>query len=58
MSGVEYRLGDVFERLAEIPDGSIDLIVTSPPFLALRSDILRVDIVDLARQLCDETETQ
>jgi site-specific DNA-methyltransferase (adenine-specific) len=34
---IEYRIGDVFERLAEIPDGSVDLIVTSPPFLALRS---------------------
>lgn len=34
---IEYRIGDVFDRLAEIPDGSIDLIVTSPPFLALRS---------------------
>ena len=34
---LEFRVGDVFERLSEIPDGSIDLIVTSPPFLALRS---------------------
>jgi DNA modification methylase len=34
---LEYRIGDVFDRLAEIPAGSIDLIVTSPPFLALRS---------------------
>jgi DNA modification methylase len=34
---IEYRVGDVFDRMAEIPDGSIDLIVTSPPFLALRS---------------------
>jgi site-specific DNA-methyltransferase (cytosine-N4-specific) len=34
---LQYRVGDVFDRLAEIPDGSIDLIVTSPPFLALRS---------------------
>lgn len=34
---LEYRIGDVFDRLAEIPDGSIDLVVTSPPFLALRS---------------------
>ena len=34
---LDYRIGDVFDRLAEIPDGSIDLIVTSPPFLALRS---------------------
>jgi site-specific DNA-methyltransferase (adenine-specific) len=30
-------VGDVFDRLAEIPDSSIDLIVSSPPFLALRS---------------------
>jgi site-specific DNA-methyltransferase (cytosine-N4-specific) len=30
-------IGDVRDRLAEIPDGSVDLIVTSPPFLALRS---------------------
>lgn len=28
---VEYRVGDVFERMAEIPDASVDLIVTSPP---------------------------
>jgi len=34
---LEYRIGDVFDRMAEIPDGSVDLIVTSPPFLALRS---------------------
>jgi site-specific DNA-methyltransferase (adenine-specific) len=34
---IEFRIGDVFERLAAIPDGSIDLIATSPPFLALRS---------------------
>lgn len=34
---LEYRIGDVRDRLAEIPDGSIDLVVTSPPFLALRS---------------------
>jgi DNA modification methylase len=34
---LEYRIGDVFDRLKEIPDNSIDLIVTSPPFLALRS---------------------
>lgn len=30
-------VGDVFERMAELPDDSFDLIVTSPPFLALRS---------------------
>lgn len=37
MSTVTLHIGDVFEQLAKIPDGSIDLIVTSPPFLALRS---------------------
>jgi hypothetical protein len=30
-------IGDVFDRMAELPDHSFDLIVTSPPFLALRS---------------------
>jgi site-specific DNA-methyltransferase (adenine-specific) len=34
---LQYRIGDVFDRLAEIPDSSMDLIVSSPPFLALRS---------------------
>ena len=34
---VEYRVGDVRDRLAEIPDGSVDLVTCSPPFLALRS---------------------
>lgn len=37
MSDITLHIGDVFKQLAKIPDGSIDLIVTSPPFLALRS---------------------
>lgn len=37
MSAARYLVGDVFDRLAEIPDGSVDLVLTSPPFLALRS---------------------
>ena len=37
MSAITLHIGDVFEQLAKIPDGSTDLIVTSPPFLALRS---------------------
>lgn len=37
MSAITLHIGDVFKQLAKIPDGSIDLIVTSPPFLALRS---------------------
>lgn len=32
-----YLVGDVVKRMAEIPDDSIDMVVTSPPFLALRS---------------------
>jgi predicted methyltransferase len=35
---VEIKLtilqGDVFERMAEIPDNSIDLTITSPPYSA------------------------
>lgn len=34
---VQYLIGNVFDRLAEIPDGTVDLVVTSPPFLGLRS---------------------
>jgi SAM-dependent methyltransferase len=37
VSEARYVVGDVFAELAKIPDGSIDFIVTSPPFLALRS---------------------
>lgn len=29
-----FLVGDVFDRMAELPDGSVDLVVTSPPFLA------------------------
>lgn len=32
-----YLIGDVFERLAELPDASIDFVMTSPPFIGLRS---------------------
>ena len=37
-----FLVGDVFDRLAELPDSSVDLVVTSPPFLAYRS-YLQVD---------------
>jgi site-specific DNA-methyltransferase (cytosine-N4-specific) len=33
---VKLLIGDVRDRIREIPDGSVDLICTSPPFLALR----------------------
>jgi site-specific DNA-methyltransferase (cytosine-N4-specific) len=37
VSTARYLVGDVRERLAGLPDGSVDLLLTSPPFLALRS---------------------
>lgn len=53
MSTARYLVGDVFDRLAEIPDGSIDLVLTSPPFLALRS-YLPADHPDKAREIGSE----
>jgi hypothetical protein len=50
---IEYRVGDVRDRLAEIPDGSIDLVVSSPPFLALRS-YLPADHPDKHREIGSE----
>ena len=50
---LEFRVGDVFDRLAEIADGTIDLIVTSPPFLALRS-YLPADHPDKHREIGSE----
>ncbi len=50
---LEYRVGDVFDELAKIPDGSIDLIVTSPPFLALRS-YLPADHPDKGKEIGSE----
>lgn len=32
-----YIIGDVFTELAKLPDNSVDLVLTSPPFLGLRS---------------------
>ncbi len=34
---VDYRIGDVRDVMATIPDGSVSLVASSPPFLALRS---------------------
>src|SRR5690606_12159671 len=45
----------VFARLAEIPDGSIDLVMTSPPFLALRS-YLPADHPDKALEIGSEPD--
>lgn len=37
MATARYLIGDTRKRLAELPDASVDLVLTSPPFLALRS---------------------
>lgn len=53
MTLARFLVGDVFDRLAEIPDGSIDVVVTSPPFLALRS-YLPADHPDKAKEIGSE----
>lgn len=49
-----FLVGDVFNRLAEIDDASIDLVVTSPPFLALRS-YLPADHPDKGKEIGSES---
>lgn len=34
---IRYLIGDVFDKISELETDSVDLILTSPPFLALRS---------------------
>lgn len=53
MSEATFLVGDVFDRLAEIPDGLVDLVLTSPPFLALRS-YLPADHPDKAKEIGSE----
>ena len=53
MSAATWHIGDVFDVLATIPDGSVDLICTSPPFLALRS-YLPADHPDKDREIGSE----
>jgi hypothetical protein len=50
-----YVVGDVRDVLATIPDGSIDLVLTSPPFLALRS-YLPADHPDKHREIGAEPD--
>jgi site-specific DNA-methyltransferase (adenine-specific) len=54
VSAARYLLGDVRDVLAQLPDGSIDLVLTSPPFLALRS-YLPDDHPDKAKEIGTET---
>ena len=48
-----WLVADVFDGLATLEDGSVDLVVTSPPFLALRS-YLPADHPDKAREIGSE----
>lgn len=48
-----FVVADVFDGLASIEDGSVDLVVTSPPFLALRS-YLPADHPDKGKEIGSE----
>ena len=53
MSTVTYLVGDVFDHLATLEPNSVDLVLTSPPFLALRS-YLPADHPDKGREIGSE----
>ena len=53
MATATYHVGDVFDVMATMPDESMDLVLTSPPFLALRS-YLPDDHPDKAREIGSE----
>ena len=53
MSTARLIIGDVHEVLASLPENSVDLVVTSPPFLALRS-YLPADHPDKAKEIGSE----
>lgn len=48
-----WHTGDTRDITATLPDGSVDLILTSPPFLALRS-YLPADHPDKHREIGSE----
>jgi DNA modification methylase len=50
---VQILIGDVRERLREIPDDSIDCVVTSPPYWGLRK-YLPEDAVRLRKDLTED----
>lgn len=50
-----FITGDVRDVLATLPDGSVDLVLTSPPFLALRS-YLPADHPDKHREIGAEPD--
>ena len=50
-----FHVGDVFDVMATLPDNSIDLILTSPPFLAFRS-YLPADHPDKGKEIGSEPD--
>jgi len=50
-----FLVGDVHDRLAELDDDSVDLILSSPPFLALRS-YLPADHPDKGKEIGSEPD--
>jgi DNA modification methylase len=50
---LRYHIGDTLDLVRQLPDNSVDLIVTSPPFLALRS-YLPADHPDKHREIGSE----
>ena len=53
MTAATLHIGDVFDVMATMPDGTIDLVLTSPPFLALRS-YLPADHPDKGKEIGSE----
>lgn len=53
MNPARYLVGDVFDGLNTLEDNSVDLVFSSPPFLALRS-YLPADHPDKAREIGSE----
>ena len=53
MSAATYYIGDTFDVVRTLPDASVDLVLTSPPFLALRS-YLPADHPDKAKEIGSE----
>jgi DNA modification methylase len=53
MTSHRFIVGDVFDVLRSLDSGSVDLVMTSPPFLALRS-YLPADHVDKAKEIGSE----
>jgi DNA modification methylase len=52
---IDYRIGDTRDLTADLPDGSVHLVASSPPFVALRS-YLPADHPDKHREIGSEPD--